>query len=272
MPVPVLEVPIVWPNRDESGPEGVRVGEAVIAACSRVSPTRTGASEDSLAVLPIEGGGVVLLVADGCGGMPGGDQASRAAVEAMAGSLGGAGEADPVSAILAGFDAANAAVGDLRIGAGSTLTAVLVNGDEARVFYAGDSPAIVIGQRGAIRFATLPHSATGYGVEAGLLTEAEAADHEHSGVVLNVLGFPEMFVHVGPPVALRPRDTVIVASDALTDNLSVHRISELGRSGAAEAALRAMADEASQAMLDAANGHPDDLSIVLYRPTARRGD
>lgn len=272
MSVPILEAPIVWPNRQESGPEGVRIGDAVVAMCARVSPTRTGASEDSLAVVPIEGGGVVLLVADGCGGMPSGDHASKVAVEAMAESLGRAGEADPISAVLAGFDAANTAVGDLRIGAGSTLTAMLVNGSEARVFYAGDSPAIVIGQRGVIRFATLPHSATGYGVEAGLLTEAEAANHEDSGVVLNVLGFPEMFVHVGPPVALRPRDTVIVASDALTDNLPVDRISELGRSGAAEAALRAMAGEASQAMLDEANGHPDDLSIVMYRPTARRGE
>jgi hypothetical protein len=196
----------------------------------------------------------------------------RAAVEALAEAVGQAGEADPVSVVLAGFDRANAAVADLRLGSGSTLTAVLIDGPTARVFHAGDSPAAVIGQRGAVRFATLAHSPVGFGVEAGILSHEEAENHADSGVVLNVLGFAEMFVHVGPPVRLRPMDTVVVASDALTDNLTMGRITEISRRGRAVRALQALIDETMHVMSDPAVGHADDLSLLLYRPTRRKGE
>jgi serine/threonine protein phosphatase PrpC len=225
-----------------------------------------------MAALALNADAVLLAVADGCGGMPAGDRASRAAVEALAEAVGQAGEADPVSVVLAGFDRANAAVADLRLGSGSTLTAVLIDGPTARVFHAGDSPAAVIGQRGAVRFATLAHSPVGFGVEAGILSHEEAENHADSGVVLNVLGFAEMFVHVGPPVRLRPMDTVVVASDALTDNLTMGRITEISRRGRAVRALQALIDETMHVMSDPAVGHADDLSLLLYRPTRRKGE
>jgi len=109
-------------------------------------------------------------------------------------------------------------------------------------------------------------------VEAGLLSEGDAAGHEDRGVVLNVLGFQEMFVHIGPPVRLRAMDTVLLASDGLTDNLSVARIGGLCRVGGAVKAVGALADEASRAMVTPPDGHPDDLTIVLYRPSRRRGE
>ncbi|MGP1272064.1 MAG: PP2C family protein-serine/threonine phosphatase [Phycisphaerales bacterium] len=270
--MPSLPEPLIWSNRTDEGPRTVRCAEGVFAVASRSSPARPERNEDSLAVAPVGEAGVLLLVADGCGGMPGGDRASSAAVEAIVAHATRTGDDDPVASVLAGFDAANAAVADLRIGAGSTLTAVLVAGLVARVFHAGDSPALVLGQRGVVRFAALPHSATGYGVEAGLLTQDQAVDHEHAGVVLNVLGFSEMFVHVGPTIALRPMDTVVVASDALTDNLAVSRVSELARFGTAHDAASALAEDARDAMTNGHGGHADDLSIILYRPKARRGE
>jgi len=266
------EAHLVWTNSRADQPESLRPEHGVIAALSKPSPSHPDSNEDSLAVVRIGDEGLLLVVADGCGGMPAGDRASQVAIEAVTERIARSRNEEPVAAVLAAFDDANSAVTDLRLGAGSTLTALLIEGDRARAFSAGDSPALIVGQRGAVRFVSLAHSPTGYGVEAGLMTESEAASHEDSGVVLNVLGFPEMFVHVGPPVTLRPMDTVVVASDGLTDNIPVDLVSKLCRVDSARAALESLAGEASRRMTEEPAGHPDDLSILLYRPTARRGD
>jgi serine/threonine protein phosphatase PrpC len=249
-----------------------RHGSGVVAATSLPSPARPESDEDALRVLPVGGDGALLAVADGCGGMPAGDRASAAVVTAFSSAIRETVGSDLTSAVLAGFDRANSAVTDLRVGAGSTLTAVLVVDRVARVIHAGDSPAMVVGQRGAVRFATLSHSLVGFGVTAGLLTADEAQGHEDSGVVLNVLGFPEMFVHVGPPIELKPMDTVLVASDGLSDNVPIEQIVAACRVGTAECALERLAELASHAMVESPAGHADDLSIALYRPTRRRGE
>jgi len=266
------ESPLVWANEPERGPESRPLGRGICAAFTRSSPARPETNEDALAVVSLGRDVTLLAVADGCGGMPAGDRASRTVIEAITDRVLHGPDTDLVAGVLDGFDRANAALSNLRLGAGSTLTAALIRGDEARIFYAGDSPALITGQRGAVRFAALPHSLVGYGVEAGLLTEAQAADRDDSGVVLNVLGFPDMFVHVGPPVRLRPMDTLVVASDALSDNLPVARVCELCRTGPAATALGALARETHDVMTEDPQGHPDDLTMLLYRPTRRRGD
>lgn len=268
----ISEAHFAWTNHRDQEPETLRADRGAVAALSRPSPARPDSNEDSIAVVGVGDHGLLLVVADGCGGMPAGDRASRAAIEAVVERISKSRDEDAVAAVLAAFDDANKAVTNLHLGAGSTLTAVLIENDRARAFSAGDSPAMVVGQRGAVRFVSLAHSPMGYGVEAGLLSEAEAASHEDSGVVLNILGFDDMFVHVGPPVALRPMDTIVVASDGLTDNLAVDRVSKLCRVGSARAALEQLADETSRIMTEEPAGHADDLSILLYRPTTRRGD
>lgn len=249
-----------------------RIGSGVIAASSTPSPERPGSNEDALLVMPVGDNGTLLAVADGCGGMPAGDRASAVVISALASAMSEAVGSDLTSAVLAGFDQANSEVAWLRMGAGSTLTAVFVLDRVARVFHAGDSPAMVVGQRGAIRFAALSHSLVGFGVEAGLLSADEAQNHEDGGVVLNVLGFPEMFVHVGPPIELRPMDTVVVASDGLADNVPIDQIVDACRVGTALEAVERLTALASHAMRKSPTGHADDLSIALYRPKRRRGE
>lgn len=261
-----------WIHPGDGGVAVFRVASGVASASSTPSPARPATNEDRMSIIPLSEDSVLIAVADGCGGMPGGEKAATAAVEALGRAMLHVDTSELVSGVLSGFDQANQAVTDLRMGAGSTLSAVLVTGMTARAFYAGDSPAAVIGQRGTIRFATLPHSLTGYGVEAGFLSETEAAQHEDSGVVLNVLGFPEMFVHVGQPVSLRPMDTILVASDGLSDNIPLSVISSLCRLGGAASAVKALMHKTTELMTGSPTGHPDDLSIVLYRPTPRKGD
>jgi len=246
-----------------------RVGGGEVAVLSRRSPDKDGRNEDAALALGLDEDRLLLAVADGCGGMPAGDEAARRALEALLATLREREGEDLAGAVLAGFDAANRAVLDMRAGAGTTLVAVVVVEGEARAFHVGDSVALVVGQRGAVRFRSTPHSPTGFGLEAGLLSESEAIAHEDRNLVLNVVGSPAMSVEVGPPVPLRARDTVLLASDGLADNLQAAEIVEAVRTGACADAAERLADAAGRRMHEAA-GHPDDCTVLVYRPVAHR--
>ncbi len=261
---------LVHTEGQDERPSAFAWDQGAIALYSCTAPFKESANEDSALIVPLNGGGLLLAVADGCGGMPAGGEASRLALTALRGVVAEAEPPETTSLVLAGFDAANQAVTEMRVGAGTTLTAVLIEGDEARVFYAGDSPALIVGQRGAVRYNAQPHSPTGFGVEAGLLSEREAMAHDDRSIVLNILGSPEMFVHVSQPVRLRPRDSVLLASDGLSDNLVTDRIVEGMRIGRCEAAVEALAVTVRRHMHDESAGHPDDLTLLLYRPVAHR--
>jgi serine/threonine protein phosphatase PrpC len=62
------------------------LGEVVVF--SSKSPARKTANEDSAAVIPYNATSGILVVADGLGGHPDGDAASRVAVKTMARTLG----------------------------------------------------------------------------------------------------------------------------------------------------------------------------------------
>jgi serine/threonine protein phosphatase PrpC len=138
-----------------------------------------------------------------------------------------------------------------------------------RSYHAGDSIIMLVGQRGKLKFQSVSHSPVGYAVEAGLLDETEAVHHEQRNIVSNVLGTPEMRVEVGPAIQLSPRDTLLLASDGLSDNLYVDEIVERIRSGpiapAADALVRKGRERMENPHLDRPC-HPDDLSVILYRP------
>ena len=88
----------------------------------------------------------------------------------------------------------------------------------------------------------------------------------------NFLGTPDMRIDVGAPVELQPRDTTMLASDGLMDNVHLDEIVERIRKGPlADAASkviglakRRMADESS-----AQPSKPDDLSLILFRKPTR---
>jgi serine/threonine protein phosphatase PrpC len=76
-----------------------------------------------------------------------------------------------------------------------------------------------------------------------------------------------MHIGISPRIRLRPRDTVVLASDGLFDNLRVSTFVEALRSGALEPSLVTVARDCRQRMTD--GGHADDLTIIAMRGTAR---
>jgi len=241
-----------------------------IVAFSDRSPAKITANEDSALAMTYGTDAVVVAVADGAGGLPAGQRASNTAIAALRNALEQAAREKVLlrTAILNGIEAANAAVMALSNGSATTLTVVGADEDSARSFHVGDSSALLIGQRGKLKFQTIAHSPTGFAVEAGFLEETEALFHSERHVVSNFLGDSEMRIDVGASTRFAQFDTLVVASDGLTDNVRVDEITEAVRKGPITSALQRLTLEARQRMLGADSGQPckpDDLTVLLMR-------
>ena len=251
------------------------VGGGSVVAFTERAPYKDTENQDTVAVIPWGPESVVLVVADGAGGLPAGKRASLTAVSSLVEALSVAMSETVVlrTAILDGIEAANEAVLRLSNGSATTMTVVTIEGRLARSYQIGDSEALVVGQRGRIKMQTTAHSPTGFAVEAGFLDEREALHHAERHLVSNFLGTTDMKIDIGTPVELRPRDTVLIASDGLMDNVHVHEIIEHIRKGPAEAAVDEVV-KLARSRMESNNGKdpskPDDLSLILYRKTPPR--
>ena len=243
-------------------------GEMIAFTCR--SPDKETENEDTVAVIPFGPEAAILVVADGAGGLPAGKRASRTAVLSLIASMQLALENTMLlrNAILNGIEAANEAVLALANGSATTLTVVTIEGRSARAYQIGDSEALIVGQRGRIKLQTTPHSPTGLAVEAGFLDEREALHHEERHLVSNLLGTSDMRIDIGATLDLQPRDTIILASDGLTDNLHLDEIVERIRKGPLDEAADDIIGLAVERMSRSTGGaphKPDDLSLILYR-------
>ena len=254
---------------DHSSPHGE------VCVRSVRSPEKATFSEDSAAVIQLGDDSLVLAVADGVGGTPAGREASNAAVQTLARVLKKLPDDEPKRpAILDAVEAANKTVLGLARGAATTLVVAQLDATRLRSYHVGDSELLAVGQRGVIKQRVVPHSPTGFAVEAGLLGEDEAVQHDQRHVLFNVIGSADMRVEVGPALQLAARDTVLLASDGLFDNLYIDEIVDTIRSGPLKAAADRLVERAQARMK--ANGKtdqpckPDDLTIVLFRPHKRR--
>ncbi len=246
------------------------LGGGTVRAYSRRSPAKDRANEDALVLVATGKDAAVCAVADGAGGGRSGRQASSLAIQELVRQVESApgGDTHMRGAILTGFERANRAVMDLGVGAATTLTVVEIQGGTARLYHAGDSFLLVTGQRGRVKLQTIAHSPVGYGVESGILDEEEALYHEERHIVSNVIGSAEMRIEVGIPYRLARRDTLVLASDGLSDNLSVAEIVEAARKGPLLEVTRRLSSLALARMngeVDRGPSKPDDLTFILFR-------
>ena len=244
-----------------------------VAVFSARCPGKETANEDSAAVIEVTPELAVLAVADGLGGGPEGEKASRLALQTLRREI----QATITkglqlrTAILNGFEAANQAVLQSTRGAATTLAVAEIREGVFRPYHVGDSVVMLMSNRGRIKYETISHSPVGYGIESGLLDKDQALYHEERHLVSNVVGSDEMRIEVGPEVALASRDTVLVASDGLVDNLTASEITERVRKGDLAQGIGRLATDAHQLMKAKVEDHPskpDDLTVVLFRPSA----
>ena len=215
---------------------GISIAGGSLVAFSCPAPDKADKgtpNEDAVAAIPYGPDAAVLIIADGAGGLPAGRRASRLAVRSLEKSLHEAISETMLlrTAILNGIEAANQAVLSLASGSATTMTIVTIEGLLARTYQVGDSEAMVVGQRGRIKSQTMAHSPTGFAVEAGFLDERAALHHEERHLVSNFVGTTDMHIDMGIDVKLKPRDTILLASDGLTDNIHVQEIVDMIRKG-----------------------------------------
>ena len=248
------------------------LGGEVGAFTSRC-PGKTTENEDSLAIIPFDESSGVLVVADGMGGHAAGELASMTAIQQVVAAITEARESNQLLrfGIINGFERANESVMALARGAGTTLAVAEIGDGWVRAYHAGDSVVLIVTSHGNVKFETNSHSPVGLGLEAGFLDVAEAASHENRHLVLNAIGSKDMRIDIGSPVKLAKRDTVLLASDGLSDNLPLSEVVDLIRRGQLESSLTELVDTCSRRMVDGGlTSKPDDLTVVVYRPTGVR--
>jgi len=258
-------------DRTLTKPEQTSFCGGQVALFTAAAPEEGRTNEDGVFRAELAPDRGVLAVADGAGGTPAGERACAIALRRLLAQLEEVDGESLREAILHGFDDANREVAALGVGAATTLAVVRIDKGTMRSYHAGDSLVLVVGQRGRRKHETIAHSPVGYAVQAGVLDEAEAMHHEERHLVSNLVGLPDMRVEMSASIPLRARDTVLLASDGLSDNLHVDEIVDLIRKGPLDEAasrLAAAGTERMRATAGAQPSKPDDLTFALFRPGA----
>lgn len=245
--------------------------QGLVSVRSIRSPEKETPNEDAAAIISISDDALVLAVADGVGGTPAGREASNVTMQTLSSVLSRRADesASLRPAILDAVEEANRAVINIARGAATTLVVAEIVARRLRSYHVGDSELFAVGQRGRIKRRVVPHSPTGFAVEAGLMDEDEAVQHDQRHVLFNAIGAEDMRVEIGGSIKLAARDTVLLATDGLLDNLFADEIVDIIRMGPLTAAADRLVEEALLRMRSNGSGKPskpDDLTIILFRP------
>ena len=271
----LLEKPRLYLGKNDTELDLYQMPSGQVAA-STIADHGKAANEDSAAIVPIDDDYLVLIVADGVGGMSGARKASNLTIETI---KNGIANMDPNNGqrlrpvILDGIEAANRAVLDLGTGSASTLALAEIGPGYIRTYHVGDSILMLCGQRGRISLQTTPHSPVGFAMEAGLINETEALQHSELTLIFNVIGSADMRIEIGSEIPMADRDTLLLASDGLTDNALAEEMVAAIRKGPLDQAIVALTELAQGRMRSPVEGQPskpDDFTTLLYRRTPPR--
>lgn len=230
------------------------------------------ANEDSLAIIEVDSNNFVLVVADGVGGSPAGDLASGIVTAKLMQRLGTDSEPSQITAtLIAALEEAHHEIRSSGSGGASTVALAHIDGAAFRTAHVGDSVVMLFGQRGKLKLETIAHSPVGYALEAGVLSEDEAFTHEDRHVVSNIVGGQDLSITLGGPMPLAERDTLMLATDGVTDNLRNAEIIEIARKGKLMTCGQELAQTGHARMRgEGEGGKPDDMTFLLFRRKAQK--
>ncbi len=272
----VLEATL-YCRRDMEGVELHHFDGGLVAVFTTRCPGKQTPNEDSAGIITIDDRSGVFIVADGLGGARSEELASGTVVEALRASIEQSTRDNGMlrTEILDGIETGNRLICETGIGAATILAVVEVHGRTVRPFHVGDSMILVVGQRGKIKLQTVSHSPVGFAVEAGMLDENDALHHQDRHLFSNVVGIQEIRIEIGSVLNLAPRDTLLLASDGLLDNLHLEEIVDRIRIGPLDQALGRLVKDSLQRMIHSAGGQPskpDDLTVIAFRPAISRAN
>jgi PPM family protein phosphatase len=219
----------------------------------------------------------IFVVCDGMGGQAAGEIASKIAVDSVLNffreqaARETAEQPIATSGVTARAKAVGAAIAKAndqirkastesptRAGMGSTIAAVLVDGDFFTVGHVGDTRVYLI-REGVIEQITNDHSLVAEHVRRGLMTKEQANRSEVQNVLLQALGSDD----VDPDLddfAAADSDMLLIATDGLTRHVSEDSIQKI-------LAVAANPQVACDALIEAARlkGGEDNITCLLLR-------
>jgi serine/threonine protein phosphatase PrpC len=264
-------------------------GEVIVHVVARTDVGRTREhNEDAFAVAdlstegtpaeadafthPAGARGALFMVADGMGGAAAGEIASAMAVEIVVGEMrtnwivSETADADTfVRSIKQATKSANEHINSFAAshpeyrGMGTTATVAGFLGDTLYLAQVGDSRAYLV-RNGAAQQITKDQSLMQKLIEAGELTEEEAAQSERRNIILQALG-PEPIIKVDlTHQVVRRGDLLVLCSDGLSGQVTKDEIGVI----VSEAPDLA---EACKRLIDRANesGGPDNITVIVAR-------
>ena len=210
--------------------------------------------------------GRLFAVADGMGGHAAGQVASEFALKCLVRTyFHRASHEPPAVALQQAFLDSNrlivqAALGNPAwSGMGTTLVVAVVRGDQLIVAHAGDSRALLLRRGKAPEWLTTDHSWVEEQVRSGALTREQAESSARRNVITRCIGMDGMPGAELRTLGLEAGDTVVLASDGVTNLLDADAIAGLvAGSGLSQAAL---------SLIDLANdrGGTDNGTVLLIR-------
>jgi PPM family protein phosphatase len=205
--------------------------------------------------------GALWAVADGMGGHGHGDLAADLVIDALARLPHGEGGRRLLAdAFAAAHDAVQRRARADGLGPiGATAVALLIEGDQAVLAWAGDSRGYRL-RDGALEQLTRDHSLVQEMVDRGELGAREAERHPQANVVTRAVGALQRVEPAFRDLRLAAGDVLLLCSDGLNRCVPETTIAGVLR-GAAEPA------RAARALIEAAleHGAPDNVSAVVVR-------
>jgi protein phosphatase len=216
--------------------------------------------------------GMLLCVADGIGGVAGGELASRLALVSLDKAFYAAMKADAEAIAPALRQAAAQANSSLReaaanrkeyAGMGSTLSGICLMGERYWVVNAGDS-RVYRYRNGLLKSLSNDDTLAARAVRSGAMTFEQAAHSPDSHILTNYFGAAEFSLAVDSGPGLRDGDGLLICSDGLYDMVDddtlarcLQQFNASGFSSAEQAGrLLALANE---------RGGRDNISLILMR-------
>ena len=191
-------------------------------------------------------------IADGMGGHVNGSLAA----ETVIAHLGGLPQIQEPAAIRAAIEAANGSILEQAGGkSGTTIVALKIFDDCARIWWAGDSRAYRL-RDGKVDLLTRDHSLVQELVEVGEIAADEAAGHPRANVITRALGIASSIDLDVREIEVRAGDLLLLCSDGLSRSF----VSDDLRN---EEPIDAMADRLLRNALE--RDGRDNISFVLVK-------
>lgn len=224
--------------------------------------------------------GLLLMVADGMGGMSGGEQASQMCIDVVPeelakqlkdGPRAAAGREAMRGAIVEAIREANRRIlerakADVKLhGMGCTLTAVVLDGPEAMVAQVGDS-RLYMGRGGEVTQVTRDQTVWESLRAQGKDPETALGASQFKSMLMQAVGAQDAVEPEVSDLELRAGDWLVLCTDGLYRVVTPANIHDILRSGSGPAekarALTALANQ---------NGGPDNVSVIVCQVTGQGG-